>query len=172
MKSMMIDGEEVVPLSCYAGATSWATRKQVEFDDLEGFVLEDAVHGACCQREGFDWRPGLVSDCINNRWFAAASRHAIERDLGQDVRRVWRLIAYIDADASDGESDLSLVAYGLRGYLGSVYSSDAVGDAQYLSVLLPPDQWPGRKNADPKLVELIELCRKREGLFPLEGGEE
>jgi hypothetical protein len=171
MKSMMIDGEEVVPLSDYAGATSWATRKQVEADGLEEFMLEDTTEGASCQIEGFDWAPELVRDCLASRWFAAASRHAVERDMGQKVRRVWKLVTYIDANAPDGESDLSLVAYGPEGHRGPVYDSEMAGDTQFLSRILPCDQWPGRKNADPKLAELIELCRKREGL-PLREGPE
>ena len=137
MKSMMIDGEEVVPLSDYAGATSWATRKQVEFDGLEDDVLEDSTDGNFCRLEGFEWAPEIVSDCIDNRWFAAASRHAVERDMGQGVRRVWKLVAYIDTEAPDGESDLSLVAYGFRGHLDSVYDSDLAEDIQFLSRILP-----------------------------------
>lgn len=170
MKSMMIDGEEVVPLSDFAGSISWATRKQVEADGLEDLVLEDSSEGAVCQEEGFAWTPGQACDHIFGRWFAAAQRHAVERDLGQKVRRVWKLVAYVDADPDEGEDGLSLVAYDREGYLGEPLDSEDEGDAQYLNRILPYDQWPGRANADPKLAELIERFREQKGWGARKGG--
>ena len=171
MKSMMIDGEEVFPLSDFAGSIAWATRAQVEADGLEGLVLEDSSEGAVCQSEGFTWAPGQACDHILGRWFAAACRHAVERDMGQKVRRVWKLVAYVDAEAEEGESGLSLVAYDREGALGEPYDSEDPGDAQFLNRILPYDQWPGRENADPELTELIDRFRSQKGWGARKGGE-
>ena len=170
MKSMMVDGEEVVPLSDFAGSISWATRKQVGADGLEGLVLGDSTEGTICQAEGFAWTPWRECDHIFGRWFAAAQRHAVERDMGQKVRRVWRLVAYVDADPDEGEDGLSLVAYDREGHLGEPLDSEDEGDAQYLDRILPCDQWPGRANADPKLMELIARFREQKGWGARKGG--
>ena len=166
----MVDGEEVVPLSDFAGSISWATTQQVEADGLEDLVLEDSSEGAICQAEGFAWTPGQACDHILGRWFAAAQRHAVERDLGQKVRRVWKLVAYVDADPEEGEGGLSLVAYDREGYLGEPLDSNDTWDAQYLDRILPCDQWSGRANADPELVKLIERFREQKGWGARKGG--
>lgn len=170
MKSVMVDGEEVVPLSDFAGSISWATRKQVEADGLEDLVLSDSSEGAICQAEGFDWVPGQASDHLVGRWFAAACRRALERDMGQEVRRVWKLVAYVDADPEEGESGLSLVAYDREGHLGEPYDSEDAGDTLFLNRILPCDQWPGRENADPELTRLIDRFRSQKGWGARKGG--